>query len=165
MTHSQHGRAGRVGLAGLAALALVAWAARAQTGPAADQRDQIEGFQRAYATSFFVFDACADAIAGRAYRAALAERFAQCPFSEAAAARFRAWSSAQRRQSADRIAQMIEEHGGLLVKLDGMTQTCHERNSTLEYTAYRERLLQYAARQAPAGDVVAEPCLPQSTME
>ena len=132
----------------------------AQSGSAAEKLDQIDGFQRAYAASFFIFDACADGLAGRTFRAALNERFAQCPFSDAARARYGAWSAAQRSRSSDRIAQMIEDNGGLPIKVEGMSQTCHERNGSAEYIDFRAGLMKYAARQAAAGDVVSEPCVP-----
>ncbi len=149
-------------IAGLAGLSLAVLgapaAAQTQTAVASEKLERIEGFQRSYAASFFIFDACADGLAGRMFRTALAERFAQCPFSDAARAHWRAWSTAQRRVSTDRIKTMVEDHGGLLVKVEGMTQTCHERNTSADYIAYRAKLQQAAQHILPPSDVVAEPC-------
>jgi hypothetical protein len=144
------------GLATLVIWALVMPVGFAQTGPL----ERIDGFQRAYAGSFFVFDACADALAGRNFRAALVERFGQCPFSDAARGRFRQWSAAQRRKSGDMIERLVEDNGGLPVRVEGMSQTCHERNAGAEYVAFRARLMLYGQKQVPAGEVAAEPCVP-----
>jgi hypothetical protein len=115
-------------------------------------------FEKAYAESFYQFDACGDGIAGRIFRTALTEKLKQCPFSAEAKTRFRAHSAAQRRQSSQAMAKMIEQNGGLPVRLDGMTRTCHEQMDSPEYRAVRSRLDDFAAGKSGPEAVVTQPC-------
>ncbi len=137
-----------------AVVALLALTIPAQAAPP----DHTDAFERAYATSFYAFDACGDGVAGRIYRQALSARLGQCPFSDAAKARFRERATMQRRKASGAINAMIEENGGLPNRLDGMTQTCHEQRSSDTYRAVRSRLDDYAAGKAPVAAIVPEPC-------
>jgi hypothetical protein len=125
---------------------------------AAAPPDRTDAFESAYATSFYAFDACGDGVAGRLYRQALAARLSQCPFTDAAKARFRERSTLQRRKSSGAINAMIEQNGGLPTRLEGMSQTCHEQHSSDAYRALRSRLDDYAAGKATAQSIVPESC-------
>jgi hypothetical protein len=120
--------------------------------------EQTAAFEQAYGLSFYVFDACGDGLAGRVWRRALTERLAQCPFSTEAKERFARRSTAQRLKSSKAIQGMIDEHGGLPVRLDGMSQTCHEQMDSPEYRSLRARLDRYAAGQSPLSEVITAPC-------
>lgn len=133
-------------------------AAGADDTPRQTLLERTDAFDRAYAASYYQFDACGDEIAGRAYRSALVERFAQCPFSATAKARFRTRSAAQRRKSTEGITKLIEDNGGLPMRLDGMTRTCHEQRESPEYRTVRERLDEFSAGKSRPEAVVAAPC-------
>jgi hypothetical protein len=115
-------------------------------------------FDRAYAASFYQFDACGDGIAGRIFRTALTAKLKQCPFSDDAKKRFQARSSAQRRKSSQAMAKLIEDNGGLPVRLEGMPRTCREQMDSPDYRAVRSRLDDFAAGKAGPDAVVPEPC-------
>jgi hypothetical protein len=115
-------------------------------------------FDKAYAASFYQFDACGDGVAGRIFRSALVAKLKQCPFSAEARTRFQAHSAAQRRQSSQMMAKLIEDHGGLPVRLDGMTRTCREQMDSPEYRMVRSRLDDYAAGKVGPDSVVPQPC-------
>jgi len=115
-------------------------------------------FQKAYAASFYQFDACGDGVAGRVYRSALVARLKQCPFSAAAQQQFPAWAAAQRHKSGLAMDKLIEEHGGLPIRLQGMTQTCRQQLESSEYRAVRSRLDDFAAGKIRADAVVVQPC-------
>ena len=150
---------------------MLAAAGAALAGPAAAQPptaspagsptgslERTDAFERGFATSFYVFDACGDALAGRAYRRALAERAAQCPFSEAARSRLARRDRLQQAKSQAAIQAMIERHEGLPVRLDGMSATCHEQRQSEAYQALRAKLDGYAQGRAPAAEVVTGAC-------
>jgi hypothetical protein len=120
--------------------------------------DRTTAFDNAYAASFYQFDACGDGIAGRIFRRALVEKLRQCPFSAEARARFLARSTAQRRKSSQMLAKLIEDHGGLPMRLDGMTRTCREQIDSPEYQAVRLRLDRYAAGNAAPDTVIPQAC-------
>jgi hypothetical protein len=115
-------------------------------------------FDKAYAASFYEFDACGDGIAGRIYRTAMTAKVKQCPFSDEAKKRFQLRSALQRRKSSQVMAKMIEDNGGLPVRLDGMTRSCHEQMESPEYRSVRSRLDAFAAGKAGADSVVPQPC-------
>jgi hypothetical protein len=117
-----------------------------------------EAFENAYAASFYEFDACGDGIAGRTYRFALTAKVKQCPFSEETKQRFVARAAAQRRKSSQVMAKLIEDHGGLPMRLEGMTRTCREQMDSPEYRAVRSRLDAYGAGNAGVDTVVSAPC-------
>ncbi len=120
--------------------------------------DKTDAFEQAYAASFYTFDACGDGVAGRIYRNVLVARFAQCPFSEAARARFRSRTVLQRRRSSQMISRTIDEHDGVPVQLEGMRMTCREQRSSAEYRELRERLARFEAGAAGTESVIPEPC-------
>ena len=143
-------------LAGVLAGPIPAVAQSSATTPAT--RPSLKAFQNAYATSFYGFDACGDQLAGRMFRDALNAKLARCPFPAEARAQFRRWSAAQRARSADARDKLIEEHGGLPVQLEGMTNTCHEQRSSPAYVALRDKLERYRQGEIGIDAVIPEPC-------
>ena len=120
--------------------------------------DRPDAFERAFAVSSYAFDACGDGLGGRLFRRALAEKFAQCPFSPEAQSRFRQRTRAQQAKTRDAIAGMIEQRGGLPMQLDGMPMTCHEQQASDGYRRFRSMLDQYAEGSLPAAAVISAPC-------
>lgn len=120
--------------------------------------ERTEAFDRAFAASFYIYDACGDAKHGRIFRQALVERFRQCPFTPAAQASFRQRSAAQKEKSAKIIEAIIEEHGGLPVRLDGMTLTCHEQQRLPDYVALSEKLDLFGDGRLAVADLMTAPC-------
>ena len=116
--------------------------------------ERIGAFEQAYGASFFEFDACGDGLSGRLYRQALTDRLMHCPFTDAAKARFRTRAAMQRRKSGEIIRELIEQTGGMPVRLEGMTRTCREQMDSPEYQAVRARLDAYSAGAAGRDDVV-----------
>ncbi len=149
----------RIVILWLAAMAALPVTAHAQPVSAAQASDEhIEAFDRSYATSFYTFDACGDAVSGRIYRQALVERFNNCPFTAPAKQRFRQRTAAQRHRSGEVIESMIEAYGGLPIRLEGMAMTCREQQSTRDYLALHARLEQYAQGAIKADAIVPAPC-------
>ena len=124
-------------------------------GPVLDRPD---AFERAYAVSTYSFDACGDALAGRMFRRALAEKFAHCPFTSEARSRYREQTQAQLAKTRRAMARMIEDRGGLPMQLDGMPLTCHEQQASEGYKRFRGLLDQYSQGNLPAEAVVTAPC-------
>jgi hypothetical protein len=120
--------------------------------------DATRAFETAYAASFYQFDACGDAVSGRSYRRALSEKVAQCPFPADVKQRFVQRAAAQRMKSAQAMAKLIEDNGGLPLRLEGMTRTCREQSETPEYQAIRARLDAFAAGKTGVDGVVPEAC-------
>jgi hypothetical protein len=131
---------------------------RADDAPAPTTLDHTDAFDRAYAASFYEFDACGDGIAGRIYRSALVEKLKQCPFSAEAKKRFQVRAAAQRRKSSQAMANLIDDHGGLPMRLEGMTRSCREQMDSPEYRLVRGRLDDYTSGKAGPDTVVAQPC-------
>ena len=140
--------------AGLLALSLCG-AAAPSTGPSLDHP---EAFEQAFATSSYTFDACGDPLAGRLFRRALTERFAHCPFTPEARARFQQRTRIQLAKSRRMLEEMVETHGGWPMHLDGSPMTCHEQQAGNDYRAFRERLDQYAQGGLTAEAVIPAPC-------
>jgi hypothetical protein len=115
-------------------------------------------FEQAYGLSFYVFDACGDGLAGRIWRRALVERFGQCPFSPEAQASFKRRSTAQRIKASKAIQGMIEEHGGLPIRLEGMSQTCREQQDSTPYQTLRSRLEAYDDGAITSAALITAPC-------
>ncbi len=124
----------------------------------ADEPAQTRAFEAAYAASFYQFDACGDGLAGRAYRQALSQKVAQCPFTPDVKKRFVLRAAAQRKKSGEAMAKLIDDKGGLPVRLDGMTRTCREQMESPEYQAVRTRLDDFTAGKAGADSVIPAPC-------
>jgi len=120
--------------------------------------DATRAFETAYAASFYEFDACGDGLSGRSYRRALSEKVAQCPFPAEVKQRFVLRAAAQRQKSAKAMAKLIEDNGGLPVRLDGMTRTCREQSETAEYQAIRARLDAFSAGKLGVDGVVPAAC-------
>jgi hypothetical protein len=130
----------------------------AQSGPEGPVLDRPDAFERAFAVSAYSFDACGDPLAGRMFRRALAEKFAHCPFSPEARSRFQQRTLAQQAKARDTMQSMIESHGGLPMRLDGMSKTCREQQASDDYKQFRSLLDQYAQGSLPAEAVIAAPC-------
>ena len=115
-------------------------------------------FRQAYAASFYQFDACGDGLAGRIYRNALTARLRQCPFPADAKTQFQTWAKAQARKSGQAIKAMIDDNGGMPIRLQGMARTCREQIDSPEYRTVRERLDTYASGKSTPDAVVPQPC-------
>ena len=143
---------------GFFTLLLFAAAVAAAAGEPAMPADATRAFEMAYAASFYEFDACGDGISGRNYRRALSEKVAHCPFPADVKQRFVQRAAAQRLKSAQAMAKLIEDNGGLPVRLDGMSRTCREQSETPEYQAIRARLDDFASGKIAADQVVPGAC-------
>jgi hypothetical protein len=132
--------------------------ANADDAPGTPTMERTDAFEKAYGASFYEFDACGDGIAGRIYRSALADKLKQCPFSESAKKRFQARATAQRRKSSQAMAKLIEDHGGLPMRLEGMTRSCREQFDSPEYRQVRSRLDEFSAGRLASDAVVTQPC-------
>ncbi len=138
----------------------VALAGSAKAQPVSGQ-PALEGpaaFERAFAISLYNFDACGDPLAGRMFRRVLAERFAQCSFSSEARARYQQRIRAEQSKVRDWVESLIETRGGLPIRLDGMSMTCHAQRASDDYRELRDRLEQYAQGKLPAQAIIAAPC-------
>jgi hypothetical protein len=138
--------------------ALVGMGLLVSPGRAEGPLQQTNAFERAYGLSFYIFDACGDAVAGRIWRRALVERFGQCPFSAEAQARFKNRSTAQRIKAGKAIQSMIEARGGLPIRLEGMSQTCREQRDSAPYQTLRSRLEAYDDGAIASTALIAAPC-------
>ena len=117
-----------------------------------------QAFEQADAASFYQFDACGDGLSGAAFRQALREKFAHCPFDPAARAAFARRMQLQQRKSSELLAQLIDQHSGLPVQLEGMARTCHEQRSSPEYGRVQAALVQYGKGEASAESVLPGLC-------
>jgi len=115
-------------------------------------------FERGFAASLYQFDACGDALAGRMFRRALAERFAQCPFSAGARGHYQRETRAEFQRVRERMQRLIEDNGGLPRELVGMSTTCHAQQSSDGYRAYRALLERYQAGVVTAEAVIPAAC-------
>ena len=120
--------------------------------------EDTKAFERAYAASFYDFDACGDGLGGRIYRNALSDRVRHCPFSDIAKKRFQMRAAAQRKKSSEAMAKLIEDKGGLPMRLDGMTRSCREQADSPEYRSIRTRLDDFSAGKLASDAVVDAPC-------
>jgi hypothetical protein len=145
----------RTRLAAAAAL-LLCGPALAQTAPAA--LDNPDAFERGFALSLYQFDACGDPLAGLLFRRALNARFAQCPFSPAARTRYARRTAAEQAKVDERLRKLIEQRGGLPMRLEGMTMTCRQQQESPDYRALRARLEDFSAGRAPAQTIFPAPC-------
>jgi hypothetical protein len=130
-------------------------------GPVAAQAPQLDdpaAFERGFAVSLYQFDACGDALAGRMFRRALAERFAQCPFSPAARSHYQQQTRAEFQRVRERMKQLVEENGGLPRELVGMSTTCHAQQVSDGYRDFRTLLERYQAGGATAEAVIPAAC-------
>ena len=56
------------------------------------------------------------------------------------------------------MAKLIDDSGGLPMRLQGMTRSCHEQMDSPEYRAIRSRLDDFAAGKVGPDAVVPQPC-------
>ena len=135
------------------ALALVPLAARA--APLEDTR----AFDRAFAASFYAFDACGDGKYGALFRRALNARFAQCPFSPQAQAAHRRRNALQAEKSRERMEALIEETGGVPLRLARHGGDLAASSApSLTTAAIRTKLESYSEGAAKLEDVLPAPC-------
>ena len=120
--------------------------------------DNPAAFVRGFAVSLYQFDACGDALAGRMFRRALAERFAQCPFSPAARSHYQQTTRAEFQRVRERMQRLIEDNGGLPRELVGMNTTCHAQQASDGYREFRALLERYQAGGATAEAVIPAAC-------
>ncbi len=138
----------------LLALALALLPAAVHAAPLEDTR----AFDRAFAASFYTFDACGDGKYGALFRRALDARFAQCPFTPEARVSHESRNALQAQKSRARMAALIEETGGLPMRLPGMEESCRQLRDEPDYVAVRARLDSYAEGAAKLEDVLSAPC-------
>jgi hypothetical protein len=124
----------------------------------ASDLDRPDAFEHGFAVSLYLFDACGDPLAGRMFRRALAEKFAHCPFSPDARARYLSRTRAQQAKMRRTLEAMIETRGGLPVQLDGMAMTCHQQQASDDYRQLRGRLEAYVQGGLTADAIIAAPC-------
>ena len=74
------------------------------------------------------------------FRKALAAKMALCPISEEAMTRYQQRTAFLLKKEQDRIKKIVEERGGLPDKIEGMTVTCHEQQSSPAYVQLHEKL-------------------------
>ncbi len=92
------------------------------------------------------------------FRRALAERMAQCSISETALQRFRQRTTVLLKNAHDRINTLIEERGGLPDRIDGMTVTCHEHQTSPSYVRLRDKLNAYSEGLANFDAIIPGEC-------
>ena len=134
------------------ALALAPLAARADT------LDNPSAFTRAFALSYFRFDACGDEKYGALFRRALNLRFSQCGFSQQGRDAYYHTIARQAEWSHKRIQALIEQNGGAPMRLPGAQQTCHEQRAEPAYVVLRDKLESWSEGRAKLDDVLATPC-------
>jgi hypothetical protein len=144
----------RATMLGGALLLLLAGTAPAQS-PALENP---AAFERGFAISLYQFDACGDALAGRMFRRALAERFAQCPFSTEARNHYQQRTRAEFQRVRERMQRLIEDNGGLPRELVGMGTTCHAQQTSEGYRSFRALLERYQAGGVGAEAVIPAGC-------
>jgi hypothetical protein len=139
---------------------LTLWLALAwlPVGALAAPPDDTRAFDRAFAASFYAFDACGDAKYGVIFRDALDARFAQCGFSDAARAAHRRRSFLQAKKSHELMSKMIEDTGGVPNRLPGMDETCRQRQAEPDYVAARAKLERYSEGGLKPEEVLPAAC-------
>jgi uncharacterized protein with von Willebrand factor type A (vWA) domain len=120
--------------------------------------DDTRAFDRAFAASFYTFDACGDAKYGVIFRDALDARLAQCGFSDAARETHRRRSYWQGKKSHEQMEKLIEATGGVPNRLPGMDETCRQRQAEPDYVAARKKLERYSEGALKPQDVLPSAC-------
>lgn len=138
----------------LGAALLLAGTAAAQSPSLTDPA----AFERGFAISLYQFDACGDPLAGRMFRRALAERFAQCPFSQEARGQYQQRTRAEFQRVRERMQRLIEDNDGMPRELVGMNTTCHAQQASDGYRAFRSLLERYQEGGATAEAVIPAAC-------
>jgi len=136
----------------------LAFAAFAVTAAQAAPLEDTRAFDRAFAASFYTFDACGDAKGGLLFRKALEARFAQCGFSDAARAAHKRRNASQTKMSRQRIQKMIDDTGGMPARAPGMDITCRQREAEPDYVAAREKLERFSQGTLKPNEVLPGAC-------
>ena len=64
----------------------------------------------------------------------------------------------QAKKSRDLIKKLIDETGGVPVRLPGMSETCRQCQSGPDYVEARAKLEQFSQGKLKPEDIVSEPC-------
>ncbi|HEV8389953.1 MAG TPA: hypothetical protein VGQ35_08920 [Dongiaceae bacterium] len=124
-------------------------------------------FEIAYGMSFYDFDACGDAEAGRILRRAIIEKLELCPFSTGAREEFQKWRLETLEDMAMGLWQAHvqgKDPGGPAELYDWQTNpprplmTCSEYRQTPRYLEKRGRLLSYARSEIGVDQAIGEEC-------
>ena len=93
------------------------------------------------------------------FRRALAERFAQCPFSPAARSHYQQQTRAEFQRVRERMQRLIEDNSGMPRReLVGMSTTCHAQQASEGYRSFRALLERYQAGSATVQAVIPASC-------
>ncbi|HKP26790.1 MAG TPA: hypothetical protein VJV39_23170 [Dongiaceae bacterium] len=155
--------AGRAISAAIVALLALATPSGADEQAPPDLLTDPAPFEIGYGMSFYDFDACGDAEAGRILRRAIVEKLERCPFSRQARAEFDAW----RLETAEELAsRLLSNQDGIPVgppevtepAANGRPMTCERYRSTQHYVDRRADLLRYANQEIPVDQLLGEDC-------
>ena len=126
-----------------------------------------DAFEIGYGMSFPTFDACGDATIGQAFRRAILEHFAQCPFSADARAKFEAWRVEELEEMASTLFE-IRAAGlnpiGPHELYDWSTtpprqiMSCAAYRQTQSYLEQRARIERYAMGAISAAEALRMDC-------
>lgn len=128
------------------------------TSASAAPAESTDAFERAFATSLYVFDACGDGDHGVLFRRALTERMAQCSISRDALERFQRRTAVLLKNEKDRLNKAILERGGYPDRIEGMPGTCHEHQTSPGYVQLRDKLNQYSEGLATFDAIIPGDC-------
>lgn len=115
-------------------------------------------FRAAFSGSFYGFDVCGEAAAGKLYRKALAEKVERCPFTADAKATFRQWTVANEARGTADVQRYIAEHDKLPERLDPKKLNCRTEHESPAYQKIVGLLEQYAQGKVGAEAVVPDAC-------
>jgi hypothetical protein len=92
------------------------------------------------------------------FRKVLAAKIALCPIPEDAMKRYHQRSALLLKKEKERINKIVEERGGLPNRIEGMTTTCHEHQSSPDYVQLRDRLDAYVEGQMEPNAIIPGDC-------
>jgi hypothetical protein len=92
------------------------------------------------------------------FRKVLAAKMALCPIPDDAVKRYHERTALLLKKERERMDKIIEERGGLPNKIEGMTTTCHEQQSTPAYVQMRDKLDAYVEGKTEANAVIPGGC-------
>jgi hypothetical protein len=105
-----------------------------------------------------VFDACGDDLAGETFRKVLAAKMALCPIPEDAAKRYQQRIALLLKKERDWIKDFVAEHGGLPDRIEGMSATCHEHQTSPDYVQLRAKLDSYVDGKTDPNTILPGAC-------
>ena len=152
-------------LAGAVLVALTLAASESRSQSSAEPLTDPTPFEIGYGMSFFNYDACGDAEAGRIFRRALLEKLHSCPFTPQALRDFEQWQIGQLEQG---LSELMSSQDGPPVgppevsdgasSPDGKPMTCQEYRNTPRYLTKRADLLRYSRNEISASQLLGEDC-------